>query len=164
MGTSLKRSSAFRGCLAQRAEAYDIEWDLINGEDLYEVRAKTHLAIDRARTRSSPSVLEIGTYRYYGHSIADANHKKYRTSEEIERYKKNHDPIHLWRARLLEEGVLDEARADELDKAAKEEAAAAVRFAEESPAPTVADIMTDVYWESDHDTAASKVGRHFFND
>jgi pyruvate dehydrogenase E1 component alpha subunit len=109
-------------------------------------------------------VLEIGTYRYYGHSIADANHKKYRTAEEIERYKKNHDPINLWRARLLEEGVLDEALAGRIDQEAKEEAAAAVRFAEESPPPAVADIMSDIYWESDHATPASSVGRHFFND
>ena len=164
MGTSLKRSSAFRGCLAQRAEAYDIEWDLVNGEDLYEVRAKCQIAIDRARVQSQPTVLEIGTYRYYGHSIADANHKKYRTAEEIERYKKNHDPISLWREKLLDEGLLDETVAAQIDREAKEEAAAAVRFAEESPAPTVDDILTDVYWESDHDTPVSRVGRHFFHD
>jgi pyruvate dehydrogenase E1 component alpha subunit len=164
MGTSQKRSSAFRGCLAQRAEAYDMEWDLINGSDIYEVRAKTHIAMERARKQHKPSILEINTYRYYGHSVADANAEKYRTPEEIQNYKKNHDPIAVFRGKLIEEGILTEAQADAITKAASEEAAAAVRFAEESPAPTVADISTDVYWETDNHTEASKIGRHFFND
>ncbi|WP_193212711.1 pyruvate dehydrogenase (acetyl-transferring) E1 component subunit alpha [Luteolibacter marinus] len=164
MGTSQKRSSAYRGCLAQRAEAYDMEWDVIDGSDVYEVRAKTHIAMERARKEHKPSILEITTYRYYGHSVADANHKKYRTPEEIENYKTNHDPIHLWRKRLIGEGVLTEEQADAIDKEAKAEAAASSKFADESPAPTVEEVMQDVYWESDNDTPASRIGRHFFND
>ncbi len=164
MGTSQKRSSAYRGCLAQRAEGYDMEWDLIDGSDVYEVRAKTHIAMERARKEHKPSILEIATYRYYGHSVADANAKKYRTPEEIENYKTHHDPIRLWRKRLLEEGVLSDEQADAIDNEAKQEAAAAARFAEESPAPTVEDIMKDVYWETDNGTPASKLGLHFFND
>jgi pyruvate dehydrogenase E1 component alpha subunit len=164
MGTSQKRSSSFRGCLAQRAEGYDIEWDLVDGSDLYQVRAKTHIAMERARKESKPTVLEIDTYRYYGHSIADANHKKYRTPAEIENYKQNHDPIRLWERRLIQEEVLTEELSKRIDDEARREADAAVEFAEQSPAPTVASVMEDVYWESDHDTAASKIGRHFFND
>ncbi len=162
MGTSLKRSSAFRGCLAQRAEAYDMEWDLVNGEDIYEIRAKTHIAMERARVELRPTLLEIGTYRYYGHSIADANHKKYRTPEEIESYKKNHDPLNLWRDRLISEGLLDEAAVAEIDKAARVEAEEAVRFAVESPAPTLEDITRDVYWEVDEGTESGRTGQHFF--
>jgi pyruvate dehydrogenase E1 component alpha subunit len=164
MGTSQQRSSAYRGCLAQRAEAYDMEWDVVDGSDIYEVRAKTHIAMERARKEHKPSILEITTYRYYGHSVADANHKKYRTPEEIENYKANHDPIHLWRKRLIGEGILTEESAAAIDKEAAQEAAASTKFAEESPAPTVEDIMKDVYWETDNDTPASKIGRHFFND
>lgn len=164
MGTSQKRSSAYRDCLAQRAEAYDMEWDVIDGSDLYEVRAKTHIALERARKEHKPAILEITTYRYYGHSIADANHKKYRSPEEIENYKSNFDPIRLWRKRLVEEGVATEEQLDVIDKEATTEAAASVKFAEESPAPTIQDIMTDVYWETDNDTPASKLGRHFFTD
>jgi pyruvate dehydrogenase E1 component alpha subunit len=163
MGTSQQRSSAFRGCLAQRAEGYDMEWDVINGSDIYEVRAKTHIAMERARKQHKPSLIEIDTYRYYGHSIADANHKKYRTPEEIENYKQNYDPINLFRRKLIGEGVITEETADAINKAAQEEAAASVRFAEQSPAPTIADISTDVYWESDNQTPASKIGRHFFD-
>ncbi|MEI6655565.1 MAG: pyruvate dehydrogenase (acetyl-transferring) E1 component subunit alpha [Verrucomicrobiota bacterium] len=164
MGTSQERSSAYQGCLAQRAEAYGIAWDVIDGSDVYEVRAKTHVAMERARKTHKPTLLEIDTYRYYGHSVADANAKKYRTPEEIENYKQNHDPITLLRRRLIHEGLLTDDDADAIHQAAAEEAAAAVKFAEDSPAPTLADISTDVYWETDHATPASKIGRHFFND
>jgi pyruvate dehydrogenase E1 component alpha subunit len=164
MGTSQERSSAYSGCLAQRAEAYGIDWDVIDGSDIYAVRAKTHIAMERARKTHKPTLLEIDTYRYYGHSVADANAKKYRTPEEIEHYKQNHDPITLLRRRLVNEDILTEATADAISLAAAEEAAAAVKFADESPAPTVADISTDVYWETDHNTPASRIGRHFFND
>ena len=164
MGTSQERSSAYSGCLAQRAEAYGIEWDVIDGSDVYEVRAKTHIAMERARKQHKPTLLEIDTYRYYGHSVADANAKKYRTPEEIENYKQNHDPITLLRRRLIHDGLLTEASADAIHLAAAEEAAVAVKFADEAPIPTLADISTDVYWETDHNTPASQIGRHFFND
>jgi pyruvate dehydrogenase E1 component alpha subunit len=164
MGTSQKRSSAYRDCLAQRAEGYDMAWDVVDGSDIYEVRAKTQIALDRARNESKPTILEINTYRYYGHSVADANAKKYRTAEEIENYKANHDPIRLWRKRLVQEGVATEEQLDAIDKDAAAEAAASVKFAEESAPPTIEDIMKHVYWESDNNTEASKIGRHFFND
>jgi len=164
MGTSLKRSSVFRESLAARAEGYAIDWDVINGEDLYEIRAKTQIAIDRAHKESRPTVLEVETYRYYGHSVADANAKVYRTPEEIERYKREHDPINLWRNRLLAEGILDEEEAARIDREAKAEADAAARFADESPFPREADIYSDVYYEVDHQTESGRRGRHFFND
>jgi pyruvate dehydrogenase E1 component alpha subunit len=164
MGTSQERSSAYNGCLAQRAEAYAIEWDVIDGSDLYEVRAKTQIAMERARKEHKPTVLEIDTYRYYGHSVADSRAKKYRTPEEIEDYKLNHDPITVFERRLMAEGVLTEELSKSIHQDAKNEAAASAKFADESPAPTVADISTDIYWESDHNTPASQIGHHFFND
>jgi len=163
MGTSQERSSAHGMCLAERAEAYGMAWDQANGENIYEVRAKTQVAMERARNESLPTVLEIDTYRYQGHSVADANHKKYRSPEEIDRYKKNHDPINLWKNVLLEEGAVTEEKAGEIDKKAKAEAAEAVKFAEESPFPEPADITSDVYWEVDNDTESGRTGRHFFN-
>ncbi len=164
MGTSLSRSSSFRESLAARAEGYDIEWDVINGEDLYEIRAKTQIAIDRARKECRPTVLEIKTYRYYGHSVADANAKKYRSAEEIERYKTLHDPLQLWQQRLLEEGVMTEEHVAEIERQAKQEADAAARFAEESPFPSESEIFNDVYYEVDHQTESGRRGKHFFND
>ncbi len=164
MGTSLERSSAYDTCLAARAMAYNIAWDQINGEVIYEVRAKVWKAIQRARGESRPSVLQIDTYRYYGHSVADANAKKYRAPEEIEAYRKSHDPLHLWEQCLIEEGVLTDQQIEEMDAAAGAEANAAVQFAKESPLPEQADIYADVYYEVDHQTPSGRTGKHFFND
>lgn len=164
MGTSLARSSAYQESLAKRAEGYGIEWDTVNGEDIYEIRAKTQIAIDRAHQESRPTVLEIHTYRYYGHSVADANTKKYRLPEEIEDYKQNHDPLRLFHKTLIEEGIITEEDVKEIDQNAKLEAAASAEFANDSPYPNEADIMSDVYYEVDHNTESGKSGRHFFND
>jgi pyruvate dehydrogenase E1 component alpha subunit len=164
MGTSQKRSSAYRDCLAQRAEAYDMAWDLINGEDVYELRAKLHIAMERARKESLPTVLEVQTYRHYGHSIADANASKYRSPEEIQRYKDEHDPILLWEKKLIAEGVFTAEEAKAIAKEAMAEATEAAEFAEQSDPPTFEDISKHVYWETDNNTEASKIGRHFFND
>jgi pyruvate dehydrogenase E1 component alpha subunit len=164
MGTSMERSSAIKNCLAGRAEGYGIAWDVANGEDFYEVRAKTSEAIRRAHEESLPTVLEVDTYRYYGHSVADANAKKYRSADEIERYKKHHDPIRLWRKRLIDEGLLTEESADALDATAKQEATDAANFAIESANPEPDSIFDDVYWEVDNQTDAGKSGRHFFGD
>jgi len=164
MGTSLGRSSAFKDSLAERAEGYNIPWDVINGEHMYEIRARTQLAVERAHKTCRPSVLEIATYRYYGHSVADANTKKYRSPEEIERYKAFHDPLNLWQKRLIDEGIVTEAQAEEIDKAARTEAEASARFADESPFPTEADIFTDVYSEVDNRSEAARHGKYFFNE
>ena len=163
MGTSLDRSSVFKDCLAQRGEAFCIEWAQANGEDLYEVRAVTQKAIDRAHNESKPTILEFDTYRYYGHSVADAKHKGgYRPEEEIETYKRDHDPIQLFKKRLIEERVLTEEQFTEISEAAKAEASA--QFAEESPLPSDASIFEDVYYEVDRQTEAGRTGKHFFND
>jgi pyruvate dehydrogenase E1 component alpha subunit len=163
MGTSQQRSSSFHETLAKRAEGYNMAWDVFNGEDVYEVRAKTQIAVDRAHNDSEPTLLEIQTYRYYGHSVADANAKKYRTPEEIEKYKANHDPLRIWSRRLIEEGILTEVEIEKLDVQAKEETNDAVKFAEESPFPEENEILSDVYWNVDHQTDAAKQGRYFFN-
>jgi pyruvate dehydrogenase E1 component alpha subunit len=164
MGTSQARSSAWKNSLAYRADGYDIIWDMINGWDIYEVRAKTQIAIDRAHQESRPTVIEVTTYRYHGHSVADANAKKYRSPEEIERFQCEFDPIKVWRDKLYSEGVINEERYKAIDKAAIKEAVASVAFAEASDYPTLEDITKDVYWEVDNNTAAGQTGRHFFND
>jgi pyruvate dehydrogenase E1 component alpha subunit len=166
MGTSQVRSSVHppEG-LAARAAAYDIDWDICeDGENLYAVRAHAHRAIERAHEQSRPTVLEIKTYRYYGHSVADANAKKYRSKEEIEKYQRDHDPIQVFQALLMAEGVLSQELVDKIQEEAKEEALEAARFADASPYPTMDDVMTDIYHEVDNGTAAGRTGTHFFND
>jgi pyruvate dehydrogenase E1 component alpha subunit len=163
MCTATSRSAVFNDCLARRAETYGIDWDLINDGDPYEIRARIQPAIERAREHQRPTVLEISTYRYYGSHVADANHKKYRTPEEIEA-KKARDPMMLWGQLLVVEGILDQAGLDQISAEAKAEASAAVEFAEAGVPPTVSDISGDVYWETDHATESSRIGRHFFDD
>lgn len=165
MGTSLERSSVIDKCLAQRAEAFCIDWVQAGGENIYEVRAITQQAIARAHEKSRPTIIEFDTYRYYGHSVADSKHKGgYRQEEEIERYKKQHDPIQLFKAQLIADKVLTEEQYEAIDAEVKAEANEAAKFAEESPLPTVESIFEDVYFEVDRQTEAGRTGRHFFND
>ena len=165
MGTSLERSSVVDQCLAQRAEAFCIDWAQGNGEDIYEVRALTHKALERAHNESKPMVLEFDTYRYYGHSVADAKHKGgYRKEEEIEKYKRQHDPIQIFKARLIEEKLISEEQYEAIEAEAAAEANASAKFALESPHPTVESVFEDVYFEVDRQTEAGRTGRFFFND
>jgi len=164
MGTSQERSSAYEGCLAKRAEGYGMAWDHFIGEDLYDVRARVQVAIDRAHNESKPTLLEIATYRWEGHSVADANKLKYRTKEEVEKYQKQHDPIQVWKRNLLEEGVATEEDLKKIDREAQAEAEASAEFAKSSPYPEPESIFEDVYWEVDNKTEAGATGRHFFND
>lgn len=164
MGTSLRRSSSFKDHLARRAEAYDIDWDLADGWEMDSLLSKLTEARERALQKSRPTVLEIDTYRYYGFSVADANHKTYRTPEEIAFHKENRDPIRHWANQLTAEGILTPEAEKEMHETAKAEALAASDFANNSPPPTPEDLLDHVYWESDHNTPASQQGRHFFND
>ena len=163
MGTSLKRSSAEEN-LARRAEAFDIEWEVCDGHDVFEVREVANRAMTRAREKSKPFLLEIRTYRYRGHSVADANHEKYRTKEEIEEYKQNKDPINVLKSQLIADGTLTEELAKKISQEKKDEAEAAAQFAEESPYAPREEIQTDVYWEVDNDKEKQLRGTYFFND
>ena len=163
MGTAVSRSSKFTECLARRAETYGIDWDWFCGGNPYEIRARVQTAIERAREHQRPTVIEISTYRHYGFTIADANHKLYRTPDEIDEAKAR-DPMMLWGRRLISEGILDAVALELISEQAKEEANDAVIFADNGGLPTVSDISTDVYWETDHATESSRIGRHFFDD
>ena len=164
MGTSLERSSAVNGSLAKRAEGFCVEWATCGGFDLYELRANLGAAMQRARKESKPMVLEVSTYRYYGHSVADANAKKYRAPEEIELYKSDYDPITRWQNQLLKEKTVTQAQIEKIDDEAKAEAAAAAEFGIASPWPSEESIFEDIYHEVDHKTEAGQTGRFFFSE
>ena len=163
MGTSLARSSAKEN-LAHRADGFDMEWEVCDGHDVFEVREVANRAMTRAREEHKPFLLEIRTYRYRGHSVADANHEKYRTKEEIEDYKKNKDPINVLKQQLLKDGTLTEELAKQIDQEKKTEAEASAKFADESPVAPRSEIQTDVYWEVDNDSEGKLKGTYFFND
>ena len=138
-----------------------MDWSVHQGHDLYEVRSAIYTALARARENSRPSVLEIVTYRYRGHSVADPD-QTYRSKEEIEEYKQNKDPINLFRDKLLAEGILTEDKINALDKAAKDEAEASAEFALASPFPDISELMDDVYWETDNPEEKNSAGTIFF--
>jgi pyruvate dehydrogenase E1 component alpha subunit len=160
MGTSQARSSS--GDLARRAEGYHMDWGQCGGHDLYEVRAMMDKFLRTAREHAKPAVVEIQTYRYRGHSVADPDNK-YRSKAEIEEYRKTKDPIQLFQNRLVAEGVLNDKLIEQIDQAARAEADTAADFAEASPYPTVEDIQQDVYWEADHPAERKSQGRLFFD-
>jgi len=164
MGTSESRSSVTPGSLASRAEGFDIRYGVCEGHDIYAVREDTAEAMRHARDECRPYVLEIRTYRYRGHSVADANHEKYRSKEEIEEYKKNKDPIGVYQTRLTNEGLLDEDQIKRIDREMKDAAEAAAQYAEESSTAPLEDITADVYWEVDNDRDGKLKGTYFFND
>ena len=160
MGTSEARHSAGEP-LARRAEAFDIDWSVSGGHDIYEVRHTISEALTKAHETNRPSVLEIVTYRYRGHSVADPD-QTYRSKEEIEEYKKNKDPINLFKKRLLLENIVTEDKINEIDKSAKDEAEAAAEFALASPFPDPSEITEDVYWETDNPKGSTCEGIMFF--
>jgi len=159
MGTSQARSSA--GDLARRGDAYHMAWGTCDGHDVYEVRSVMNEFLVRAREQSKPAVVEIKTYRYRGHSVADPD-RTYRDKSEIEEYQRTKDPITVLRALLTSEGTLDEASADAIDAEARAEADNAANFAEASPFPTADDIQKDVYWETDNPEHRKSEGLLFF--
>ena len=161
MGTSQRRSSAGPG-LASRAEGYGMEWAVCNGHELYDVREKTDRMLQLARRQSRPSVLEIMTYRYRGHSVADPD-STYRTKDEIENYRRSKDPLSHIQETLVAEGVLTADLAKEIDTAARTEADRAAEFAEASPFPAAGDILKDIYWEEDNPAHKKSHGRIFFD-
>ena len=160
MGTAESRHSA-GDPLARRGESFDIEWSVSDGHDIYEVRQTIQDALKLAHEKSRPSVLEIMTYRYRGHSVADPD-QTYRSKEEIEEYKQNKDPINLFRAKLIDEKTASEDQLKEIDNKAKDDAEASAQFADASPNPQPAELMEDIYWETDNPEKKQSLGTMFF--
>lgn len=141
MGTSLKRAMSFQD-IAQKACAYEIAAEFVDGMDVLAVREATERAVERARKHYLPTLLEVRTYRFMGHSMSDPGN--YRTRAEIELHQER-DPIKLFAASLKEEGVLSDADFKDIEAEVKEQVERAVQFAEESPLPAPAELFTDVY-------------------
>jgi pyruvate dehydrogenase E1 component alpha subunit len=141
MGTSVERASAVTD-LHRRAAAFDIRSERVDGDDLLAVVEAASTLLAAARSERAPAVLELVTYRYRGHSVADPG-LAYRTPEEIEEHM-HKDPINRVRRLLLEEGASDEELA-ELERAAGEHVAAAVESARADPPPPVSELAKGMY-------------------
>ncbi len=141
MGTSTKRSHATTE-LFRRGDSFGIPGKQVNGMDVAAVREAGLEAVAHVRAGKGPFLLEMKTYRYRGHSMSDP--AKYRSKEEVEDYKENHDPIETLKKRLIAEGIANEAALNDLEKEIKVIVNEAAQFAQDSPEPPESELWTDV--------------------
>jgi len=141
MGTAIDRAMS-ESNVARKAVAYNMVGEFVDGMDVLAVREATQRAIDRARADGSPSLIEVRTYRFMGHSMSDPGN--YRTRAEIEKHQER-DPIKLFGDTLKENGVINEDDIQVLEDRVKEEVDRSVKFAEESPEPDATELYTHVY-------------------
>lgn len=139
MGTSTKRHGA--GEFWKRGEGFDIPGEQIDGMDVLTVQAAARQALDYVRSGNGPYILEVLTYRYRGHSMSDP--AKYRTKDEVEKYKTESDPIERLKVKLAEKGI-SEDDLKPIDKEIKEIVAEAASFSQESQEPHPDELWTDV--------------------
>lgn len=141
MGTSLARAMSLQN-VAEKAGAYEMAAEFVDGMDVLAMRRATQRAIKRAREDYLPTLIEARTYRYMGHSMSDPGN--YRTRAEIEKYQER-DPIKIFTATLKQSGILSDNDIAEFEAQVKEEVERSVRFAEESPEPDPSELYTNVY-------------------
>ncbi|MFY7923648.1 MAG: pyruvate dehydrogenase (acetyl-transferring) E1 component subunit alpha [Gemmatimonas sp.] len=146
MGTALERASSIHD-IYKRGASYDMPRDVVDGQDVIAVRKATAEAIERARKESMPTLLEIRTYRFMGHSMSDAVSGTYRTKEELEQYLKR-DPITLHRQRMEEAGEITVAEVTAMDEEIKKIVQESIDFAEASPELPLEALMEDILVET----------------
>ena len=155
MGTSLERASAIHD-IFQRGAAYNMERGSCDGQDVFTVRTAVQEAVARARTESAPTLLEVRTYRFMGHSMSDAASGTYRPKSELEEWQKR-DPIVLLREHMQERNELTDDQLHELDEAIKAQVQDAWDFAEQSPEPPLEALYEDVLVDTTSDSHAQPI-------
>src|SRR5688572_11772548 len=141
MGTSLQRAMSLHD-ISQKAVAYEMAGEYVDGMDVLAVKEATARAVERARKDHLPTLIEVRTYRFMGHSMSDPGN--YRTRAEIEKYQER-DPLKVFAATLLEEKTISDKDYAAMEKQVQEEVEQALRFAEESPLPQPEELFTDIY-------------------
>ena len=155
MGTALERASAIHD-IFERGASYNIPRAVCDGQDVFAVRAAAQEAIDRARTDSLPTLLEVRTYRFMGHSMSDAVSGTYRTKAELDEYMKR-DPIALLRVHMHENNELTDEDLQKLDEEMKAVCQDAWDFADKSPEPPLEALFEDVLVDTTSDATAEPV-------
>ncbi len=141
MGTSYTRASSTTD-FSQRGRSFDIPGEQVDGMDVRAVRAAGDRAVQHARSGEGPYILEMQTYRYRGHSMSDP--AKYRSKEEVQKMRDEHDPIEQVRKRVLENKWASEDDLNKIDKDVRGFMAAAADFATNDPEPDVSELWTDI--------------------
>jgi pyruvate dehydrogenase E1 component alpha subunit len=146
MGTSVQRTSNVLD-IYKLGDAYDMPADSIDGMSCEAVHEGLERAVNRARRGDGPTLIEIKTYRFRGHSMSDP--AKYRTKEEVEEYKEQ-DPINQVLKKLLVNGWANESDIDAINEEVEKVVADCVTFAEESPYPNDDELYKDIYTQTDY--------------
>jgi pyruvate dehydrogenase E1 component alpha subunit len=146
MGTSVERTSNVID-IYKLADGYEMPADAINGMIPEDVHEGVGRAVKRSREKGGPTLLEIKTYRYKGHSISDP--QKYRTKEEVDEYK-GKDPIQMIRKTILDGKMASEKELTAIDKRVDDMVNASVKFAEESPWPDDSEVLKDIYMDQNY--------------
>lgn len=146
MGTSVERTSNVID-IYKLADGYEMPADAIDGMSPEAVHEGVSRAVKRAREKGGPTLLEMKTYRYKGHSISDP--QKYRSKEEVDEYR-DQDPIVAVRKTILSNGLANEDTLKEIDERVEGIVAASVKFAEESPWPDDSEVLKDVYVDKNY--------------
>jgi pyruvate dehydrogenase E1 component alpha subunit len=146
MGTSVQRTSNVID-IYKLADAYDMPSDSIDGMTAESVHEGVSRAVKRAREKGGPTLLEIKTYRYKGHSISDP--QKYRTKEEVEEYK-GRDPITSLLQTIKKNNFATDEEINAINQRVDEAVTECVRFAEESPWPSDDEVLKDVYVDKNY--------------
>jgi pyruvate dehydrogenase E1 component alpha subunit len=141
MGTSVTRSSA-QVDFSKRGVAFNIPGRQVDGMDVRAVKAVAEVAIEWCRQGKGPYLLEMQTYRYRGHSMSDP--AKYRSREEVQKMREEHDPIEQVRARLLTDGETTEQQLKQIDADIRKIIADAADFASADREPDPSELWTDV--------------------
>ena len=142
MGTAISRSTAQQD-VVKRAESYAMIGTSVDGQDVFAVRKEMDTAIERARTEHRPTLVEVRTTRFMGHSMSDAASGTYRSKEELDQSMQR-DPIVLLKTRMLSDGMITEDDYRKMDDEAKAAAQAAWDFADASPEPSPEELFTHV--------------------
>jgi pyruvate dehydrogenase E1 component alpha subunit len=146
MGTSIERTSNVID-IYKLADAYEMPSDKIDGMTAEAVHDSVVRAVKRARDGEGPTLLEMKTYRYRGHSVSDP--QKYRSKDEVEDYK-NQDPITKVHSTIIENKFATEEELKAIDEKIAGIVEASVKFAEESPWPDESELLKDVYIDSSY--------------
>lgn len=146
MGTSVERTSNVMD-IYKLADAYDMPGDKIDGMTAESVHDGVARAVKRAREKGGPTLLEIKTYRYKGHSMSDP--AKYRKKEEMEEYKLK-DPLETTLATLKKDFDVTDEEIEQISQRVKEQVDESVNFAEESPLPDDNELYQDVYADQEY--------------
>jgi pyruvate dehydrogenase E1 component alpha subunit len=146
MGTSVERTSNVLD-IYKLADAYDMPGDQVDGMVPETVHDAVTRAVKRAREKGGPTLLEVKTYRYKGHSMSDP--AKYRNKEEVEEYKLK-DPIETTLVKLKKQFGLTDEDIEKINERVKNEVAEAVKFADESPYPDDDEALKDIYMQKDY--------------